>query len=192
MKSVSIAWIILTTLLGQITAQVNYNQTIRGKVLDLVTGYPLIGATVVLIDSDPILGVTTDIDGQFVLEEVPLGRQSIEVRYIGYASRVIPNLYVSSGKEIQLEVRLEENAMDMEEVVVRYEKRKDRAQNEMALVSSRTFSVEETERFAGSLGDPARMVANYAEVMTHNDSRNDICLHIINECSPSSNVFYLH
>ncbi len=176
MKSVSIAWIILTTLLGQITAQVNYNQTIRGTVVDAVTGYPLIGATVVLIDSDPILGATTDIDGQFVLEEVPLGRQSIEVRYIGYASRVIPNLYVSSGKEIQLEIRLEENAMDMEEVVVRYEKRKDQAQNEMALVSSRTFSVEETERFAGSLGDPARMVANYAGVMTHNDSRNDIII----------------
>jgi hypothetical protein len=34
--------------------------------------------------------------------------------------------------------------------------------------------VEQTERFAGSLGDPARMVANYAGVMAGNDSRNDI------------------
>lgn len=80
------------------------------------------------------------------------------------------------GKEVQVEVKLEENAMDMEEVVVRYSKRKDKALNEMALVSSRTFSVEETERFAGSLGDPARMVANYAGVMTYNDSRNDIII----------------
>jgi hypothetical protein len=64
----------------------------------------------------------------------------------------------------------------MDEVVVRYTKQKEKAQNDFAVVSSRTFSVEETERFAGSLGDPARMVANYAGVMTHNDSRNDIII----------------
>ena len=95
---------------------------------------------------------------------------------MGYHPRIIPNLYLSSGKETRLVISLEENTMEMDEVVVRYEKRKDKAQNEMALVSSRTFSVEETERFAGSLGDPARMVANYAGVMTHNDSRNDIII----------------
>ena len=115
-------------------------------------------------------------NGQFTLQMVPLGRQGIEVRYMGYKTRIIPNLFLSSGKEVQVEVRLEENPLDMEEVVVKYQKPKDKAQNEMALVSSRTFSVEETERFAGSLGDPARMVANYAGVMTHNDSRNDIII----------------
>jgi hypothetical protein len=71
---------------------------------------------------------------------------------------------------------MKESTLAMEEVVVRSVKRKDKAQNDMAVASSRTFSVEETERFAGSLGDPARMVANYAGVRTHNDSRNDIII----------------
>jgi 2-keto-4-pentenoate hydratase len=71
---------------------------------------------------------------------------------------------------------MKESTLAMEVVVVRSVKRKDKAQNYMAVASSRTFSVEETERFAGSLGDPARMVANYAGVMTHNDSRNDIII----------------
>ncbi len=66
--------------------------------------------------------------------------------------------------------------MEMQEVVIKAGRRKDQAINDMATVSARTFSVEETERFAGSLGDPARMVANYAGVMTQNDSRNDIII----------------
>ncbi len=176
MKTFISTLIICTASLAILSGQANYNQTIRGRVVDAVTGYPLLGANVILLDSDPVMGTITDGNGIFVLDEVPLGRQSIEIRYIGYSTRVIPNLFISSGKETQVEVHLEENALDMEEVVIRYEKRKDRAQNEMALVSSRTFSVEETERFAGSLGDPARMVANYAGVMTHNDSRNDIII----------------
>ncbi len=168
---------VLITMIVYITyGQGVMHQTIRGTVVDAVTGYALIGANVILIDSDPILGTSTDLNGRFTLKEVPLGRQGIEVRYVGYSTKLIPNLFLSSGKEIQVLVNLEENAMDMEEVVVRYTKRKDKAQNEMAMVSSRTFSVEETERFAGSLGDPARMVANYAGVMTHNDSRNDIII----------------
>ncbi|MGW8315689.1 MAG: TonB-dependent receptor [Bacteroidales bacterium] len=152
------------------------HQNIRGTVVDAVTGYPLLGATVILIDSNPLTGTTTGPDGSFILEKVPLGRQGIEVRYVGYKNRIVRNLFLSSGKEAQAEVRLEEDPQYMEEVVIQYRKPKDQPQNEMAMVSARTFSVEETERFAGSLGDPARMVANYAGVMTHNDSRNDIII----------------
>ncbi len=168
--------VLLATMMLYSFGQEEMHQTIRGKVVDAVTGYTLIGANVILLDSDPVVGTSTDLNGNFILENIPLGRQGIEIRYVGYSTRVIPNLFLSSGKEVQVEVKLEENPMDMEEVVVKYTKRKDKAQNEMALVSSRTFSVEETERFAGSLGDPARMVANYAGVMTHNDSRNDIII----------------
>lgn len=168
--------VLLALRLIAVNAQENFTQTIRGTVVDAVTGYALVGANVILVDSDPIVGTSTDLNGNFMMENVPVGRQSIEIRYVGYHSRIIPNLFLSSGKETQVHATMEENAMDMEEVVVRYEKKKEIAQNEMALVSSRTFSVEETERFAGSLGDPARMVANYAGVMTHNDSRNDIII----------------
>ncbi len=78
-----------------------------------------------MADSDPVIDTSTDMNGQFVLKDILLGRQSIEVRYIGYANQVIPNLYLSSGKETQVQINLKENAMDMEEVVVRYTKRKD-------------------------------------------------------------------
>jgi len=46
----------------------------------------------------------------------------------------------------------------------------------MAVVSARTFTIEETQRYAGALGDPARMAGNFAGVSGSNDSRNDIII----------------
>ena len=182
MKKILITLIILLGSLFSVLASTGYSgsneytQTIRGTVTDAVTGYPLIGANVILLNSNPLVGTITDVNGHFELAAIPVGRQNLEVSYVGYYNKIIPNILLTSGKEIVLQIRLEEKAIEMEEVVVKAGRRKDQAINEMATVSARTFSVEETERFAGSLGDPARMVANYAGVMTQNDSRNDIII----------------
>jgi hypothetical protein len=154
----------------------DFTQTIRGTVIDAVTTYPLMGATVLLVGANPKIGAITDAEGNFELKNVPVGRQSIQISYVGYMTRTIENLLLTSAKEMVVEVSLEESTVQMDEVVVKAEKRKDESLNEMAIVSTRTFSVEETERFAGSLGDPARMVANYAGVAMNSDSRNDIII----------------
>jgi hypothetical protein len=164
------------TILDSISATEGMTQTIRGTVTDAVSGYPLIGATVILVNSEPKSGTATDINGKFELKGVPLGRQALEISYLGYLSKTINNLLVVSGKEMVIEISLEEKTSTIGEVVIKASAKKTTAQNELAMVSARTFSVEETERFAGSLGDPARMVANYAGVMTQNDSRNDIII----------------
>ncbi|WP_289030153.1 carboxypeptidase regulatory-like domain-containing protein, partial [uncultured Algoriphagus sp.] len=64
-----------TSLLGQ--------QQVKGTVSDAQSEYPLFGATVILLDSDPIIGTTTDEDGNFRLEGIPLGRQNFQVQYLG-------------------------------------------------------------------------------------------------------------
>jgi hypothetical protein len=176
MRKLLIAFILLLCYLAGAFGSQDYTQTIRGTVTDAVTGFPLIGANVVLLHSDPLVGTITDVNGHFEMTGVPLGRQALEITYVGYYPKVIPNILLTSGKEAVLNIRLEEKAIEMEEVVVKAGPRKDQSINEMATVSARTFTVEETERFAGSLGDPARMVANYAGVMTQNDSRNDIII----------------
>lgn len=51
-------------------AQEDMKQTIRGKVVDEVTGYGLIGANVIVTGTEPLIGTTTDMNGEFVLEEV--------------------------------------------------------------------------------------------------------------------------
>ena len=176
MKNIISLFLLLTFHLRTGYSAEDLTQTIRGQVTDAVTGYPLIGAYVILNNSEPKTGTATDINGRFELVKVPLGRQSVQINYVGYESKTLDNLLLTSGKELVLDVKLDEKINTINEVFVKASAKKTEAQNEMAMVSARTFSVEETERFAGSLGDPARMVANYAGVMTQNDSRNDIII----------------
>ena len=154
MKKLLITSIILLGPLFSILSSTGYaasndfTQSIRGIVTDAVTGYPLIGANVILLNSNPLVGTITNENGHFELLAIPIGRQNLEVSYVGYYNKIIPNILLTSGKEVVLQIRLEEKAIEMEEVVIKAGRRKDQAINEMATVSARTFSVEETERFA--------------------------------------------
>jgi hypothetical protein len=166
--------LILLHIAGVVEAQIT--QTIRGTVVDKNTGVPLIGASIVLLDHEPVLGTITDHQGYFNLRDVPVGRRGIRVDYLGYQTYSTDNLDVNSGKAFTLSVELEESAIMGEEAVVRARAGKGQVLNEMALVSARSFNMEETERFAGSWGDPARLVANFAGVQSPADQSNDIII----------------
>ncbi|NQX92252.1 MAG: TonB-dependent receptor, partial [Flavobacteriales bacterium] len=155
---------------------------IRGTVVDQQSQFPLPGVTVVLKGSSPLLGTATDIDGQFRLENVPVGRHQVEFSFIGYETITIPNVLVVSGKEFPLDVKLVESLIELEGAEVVAEDNKTEALNEMSTVSARTFTVEEASRYSGSLQDPSRMAQNYAGVSNASDDRNDI---IIRGNSPS-------
>jgi hypothetical protein len=150
-------------------------QTIRGKVIERESKLPLPGVNVVLLNSDPLKGTATNIDGTFKLQEVPIGRQSIEATMIGYEPEIIRNIDLRSGKELILTIEMEQKVIETEAVVVKAY-RKDKPKNEMATVSARSFTIEETEKFAGSWGDPARMATNYAGVSTGGSQVNDIII----------------
>ena len=149
-------------------------QTVKGLVIDSQAEYPLIGASVMLADSDPFVGTTTDLDGNFRLENVPLGRQTLVIQYVGYKSITMPNILVTSGKEIILQVKLEESVESLKEIVITADSDKDMPINDLAKVSARTFSLEETTRFSGGRNDVARLATTFAGVSAPNDSRNDI------------------
>jgi len=170
-------FLFIIMLMGlQSHAQSNYTQTIRGVVLDKYSQTTLPGATVILLNSNPIIGTVTDTDGNFKLEHIPVGRHGIAVSYLGYNTTTLSGLNLSSGKEIVLTIELEEQLTKLSEVVISASQPKDVAINKMATVSARSFTVEETEKYAGSLGDPSRMVANFAGVSMTNDQRNDIVI----------------
>jgi len=168
--------------------QESYKQNIRGVILDDDTEVPLPGASVILLNTNPIIGTISDTNGRFIIKNVPVGRISLRISFIGYEEIVLSNLPLSSGKELVLSIKLKEKVFLTNEVVVKAYGRKDKPINEMATVSARSFTTEETERFAGSLGDPARMVSNYAGVVAVNDSRNDI---IIRGNSPAGLLWVL-
>ncbi len=163
-------------VMAQLTSAQTIVQTIRGRVVDIDSKQPLPGATIILLNSDPLIGVTSNIDGEYIISNVPIGRQSITVSFIGYHPLSKTNILLQSGKESIVDVELTEKLESLSDIEIRAYKHNGQALNEMAPVSARSFSKEQTERFAGSLGDPARMVGNYAGVVMQNDSRNDIII----------------
>ena len=165
---------LLFSLLSVAVSAQDYTQTIRGTVTDQDTRQPLMGANVVVLDTAFFRGATTDIDGAFRLDPIPVGRVSLRFSYIGYKPVVLQNLDLTTGKELVLEVEMSESVNQLSEVVVTAGDGGNRVINEMATVSARSFSVEESQRFAGARNDVSRMASNFAGVNTANDAVNDI------------------
>lgn len=151
-------------------------QTVRGTVLDADSKLPLVGAQVVTLDTDPKMGAVTDIQGDFRLENVPLGRISILVSYLGYENQILSNLVLNSGKELVLSVNLQESISKLGEVLVTANSNKGEALNDMAILSARSISPEQTNRYAGGFNDPSRIMSNFAGVTNTQDGSNDVII----------------
>lgn len=165
---IAIALCTLSSLAQQLS------QTVRGTIKDADSKSPLIGATVKVLGSEPLIGTTADLDGNFRMENIPVGRISIEVSFIGYESKTFQNIVVNSGKEVILDLSLTESLVNLNEVVVKASKKNGEALNEMSLLSSRSVSPEQTARYAGTFNDPSRIMSNYAGVTSTQDGSNDI------------------
>jgi hypothetical protein len=151
------------------------NSTIKGTVKDRVTEISLIGAAVEVLENNVTTqGSVTDENGKFTIDNLAPGRYNLRVSYIGYETVTIPNILVTSGKEMIMEVTMEESINALDEVVISAKTDKDKPINEMANISARTFSLEEVTRYSGGRNDASRLVSNFAGVATANDSRNDI------------------
>ena len=172
-QSVLLLVVVALSAIGQ--AQ-SITQTIRGRIIDTDTRAPLYGANVVVANTDPYLGTTTDPEGNFRIENVPVGRQTLLVSYIGYLEKQVAGLNINSGKETVLEIELIESVSQLEEVTIKANTNQRETMNDMAVNSARQFSVDESGRYAGSRNEVSRMAANYAGVSNANDSRNDIVI----------------
>ncbi len=140
-----------------------------GKVLDQTTLTPIPGVNVVLLDSDPLVGASTDIDGRFLIPDVLVGRYELRLSIIGYESKIVSEILVISGRQTELVISLSEAVFEGQELEVVARVEKEKALNDMTMISARSFSVEETQRYAGGLDDPARMVTGFAGVSSSGD-----------------------
>ena len=176
-------WLLVNTIFAQTPTQ-----TLKGTVLDKAVKSPLVGATVRVSEhaASPLpvgegpgvglLGATTDTDGRFRIPNLPVGKYTVTVSYLGYKDFALPNVTLNSGKETDLTLELEESVLTSAEVVITAKVDKNKTQNSLSTVSARTFSVEETQRFAAAVNDPARMVSAYAGVVTGTDGNNHISI----------------
>jgi hypothetical protein len=162
-------------------------QTIRGKIVDKETKAALPGVVTLYRDSVLVTGASADVEGNYKMENIAVGRYTLCIQYIGYLPVSIPNVIVNSGKENIITIEMEQLVAQTEEVVIEGSNREGTV-NDFGTGSGRQFSVEETNRYAGSRGDPARMASNFAGVQGADDSRNDI---VVRGNSPSGVLWRL-
>lgn len=150
-------------------------QSVRGKVTDQVTQQPVGEAILVIIQPAEGKGARSDSMGNYKINELQPGRYTLKISCMNYKEKLIPNILIESGKETVLDIGLEEEFKQLKGARVKAST-KSRAQNELAAISARTFSMEEVNRYAGGRSDPARLAANFAGVSAPDDSRNDIVI----------------
>ena len=160
-------------LISALSFAQNNKQNIRGTVIDKLSQTPIIGATVQINNSDK--QTITDEKGNYVLTEITPERYEIKVSFVSYKDIVIPNVIVTSGKEVVLDITMEDQYKKLDEIVIKISNKASTV-NKLATVSARSFSTEEVNRFAGGRSDVARLVANFAGVSAPDDSRNDIVI----------------
>lgn len=152
----------------------DYSKPLKGTVVDADTKQPLEDVNVVILNMPSFTATTTDAQGSFKFANLKAGRYSIKFSMVSYHDAVLNNITVTSGKETVLNIEMNERIEDMKEVIITAKQDKSRSNNEFAPISARSFSMEETKRYAGTLSDPARMVQTFPGVISANDENNAI------------------
>ena len=150
----------ILTVCGTVSVQ---GETLRGTVKDAITGEPLIGAMVKIVELSNVAALT-DIDGNYLINVSQGGRYTIESNYIGYEPSVMKEILISGAKEVVIDIALRENSTELKEVVVKPRVNKEATVNPAVLTGGVMLSMEEASRFAGGANDPARLVMAFAGV----------------------------
>ncbi|MFQ5630486.1 MAG: carboxypeptidase-like regulatory domain-containing protein, partial [bacterium] len=110
----------------QLLAQPAEKATIKGKVADYSTGKPIQDANVFLANT--MIGDATDKEGNFLIENVPLGSHELIISFIGYEVKKYP-LRFSSATMKEFNVKLKPKVIDVPEIAVSAEEIKDWRKN---------------------------------------------------------------
>ena len=96
----------------------NLTQVVKGRIIDKDTRLSIIGANVIILGTDPLLGANADMDGYFFISGVPVSRVNIKVSALGYETQVLSNIVIESGKETNLNIELVESLEKLNEFVI--------------------------------------------------------------------------
>lgn len=173
----------LTAFLFLSSAVLAQTGTIKGRIYNAINNEPLPFANVGIQGS--VYGATSDIDGNFRIENIEPGLYNVMATYIGYDSKIVYEVKVDGNKSIEVNFDLKESSQALDEVVITtkaFEKKEE------APVSLRTIGVNEIERNPGGNRDISRVIQTLPGVTPTVSFRNDL---IIRGGAPNENRFYL-
>ncbi|MCP4439216.1 MAG: TonB-dependent receptor [Aureispira sp.] len=172
MKTTLLVWLLMA--MTQLSFAQKQTQIIKGKVIDKITKQPLVGALIFVEETSPIISTTSDGEGYFQLNNIPVGRQTIKAQKSEYTTFYTDNLLVRSAKEPYLEIALRKEITSTDKNQLPSDFRENLPLNDLSIVSTRSFSVEETQRYPGSINDPGRMAISFPGMQIYQDSENEL------------------
>lgn len=179
-------------VLVQLTPTPVLTRSIRGRVIDSETKFPLKEAHIIFQYDTIWYGTTTDAAGYFRFERAPLGRHLIKISHVGYKAFQL-NISISSPHEPVLDIALEESPEQLlDSIVIIGKAFPENGINENGVLAnpfgSHSINPVEVIRRPGTWGETIREIAPMAGNQTADDSRNDI---VVRGNSPGSVLWRL-
>lgn len=125
---------ILVTLILMLSINLKA-QTVEGQIKERTSGEPLIG--VQLIVEGTSIGCSTDINGNYILKNLPLGNHRLNISYISYKPIVSQLFNIQKGKTINMNFSMETEELLIDELFVLGRKN---LENELALKNERKIA----------------------------------------------------
>ena len=175
--------VIFILLIGFITglnAQIETG-SVSGKIVDIMSGQPLVGVTIVVANTT--LGSTTDLNGEYTINNIPVGNYQLKASAIGYETIIKPDVIVNSVRPVSIDFALKESVIQIQDVTVT----SDYFQKDPHQITSVTsFSYEEIRRAPGGFEDVIRALSILPGVAQADAGRNDL---IVRGGAPSENLY---
>ena len=138
MKIKQIIFLLAFLLTNSVFAQ---QGIIRGTINDQKTGEALMFTNLVVLNTNPIIGAQTDLDGNYELT-IDAGTYALEVSYVGYTTKTITDVVVKAGEVTVVDFPMSDESLELVEVVVKAT-RIDRSENALLMLQKKSYAIQD-------------------------------------------------
>ena len=156
---------------------------VKGKIIDINSQLPLVGANIVIKSTS--LGTISDEDGYFSIEDIPNGNYSISASYIGYKTVYLSDIWVRPNAYDFLNVKLEQSVIQIDDITVEENFFEKSLVNEFQSVS---FNRDDMRRSPGSGQEITRIINTLPSVASVGENRQDM---MVRGGGPTENGFLI-
>ncbi len=129
--------IVMLMFISPVLAQTGVGK-LSGKVVDAATQEALIGANIIILNTDQ--GAATNVDGEYFVLNITPGTYDVRVSYVGYAPKTLAEVRIVAGITYELNVELSTD-FTLPEIVVQDKKFfEEKATNTVKVIDSDQIS----------------------------------------------------
>ena len=156
---------------------------IKGRVFNSKTNEGVPFATVQVWGTT--IGAVTDFDGNFSFTGLKPGFVELRVSSIGFKPYISSAVMVTNSNQVNIEIPMEENAVDIGEVVIKASPFTKKVETPMSV---RIIGIDEIEKNPGGNRDISKVIQSFPGVASTPAFRNDV---IVRGGGPNENRFFI-